>query len=403
MAVLALPSIDVSPVNLDTSDAPDNAVNLPTSDNADAPLSPDIARQRAAKTSQGLGDKLQKSEDELYQEFLAGNETMLRKQAATRLDFDKAMEKQKTIQTMAAQANRPLNPEEVLKIVDPFNPANAPADPDTVIERAYADKTLSTLSTARGFMLDNIVNNAKQELPKTVDDALTEGSELLTKNQYILHRLQNTESLMQDQSNIGYAADFAKNLFQPYVEFKQRGLIGSALSGLGLGSNLDEAHSTLYRMPMSEFKATFDKAMDHLERDNPQLAAQYAHSLLGQSTFDSTLNNMFTVAAVPDYLAIGKLGAKVVKGVRTAGQVRTAVKDMVQAAAKDPDATPATVAEGAGDLKEAAVQRMAAQLDAAAKGGGNPIELAKDTLLSTWYDDAKKFVSNPGTYLGKNS
>jgi hypothetical protein len=252
-------------------------------------------------------------------------------------------------------------------------------------------------------MQDNFMDTAKAEMPQQVQQTLDEGSELLTKNQYILRRMQNTEqNLVQNQSWPGYVADFAKTMFQPYVEYKQRGLIGSAVDGIGLGSNLDEAHYKLYQLPMDQFKEQFDKAMDYLEKDNPQLAVAYGKALLSQNTFDAALNNTFSAMAIPDYLALGKVGVKVAQKVGMLNQVRRATRDIVDSAARDPNAGPATAAEGAGDARAATVERMAQRVEQALQGNtGNPLETARDALLSTWRDDAEKFMSNPGTALSR--
>jgi hypothetical protein len=256
---------DPGAVGLDTSAPEDSAVSLPQW--TQNPPTPEVAKQRTQKTQQGLGPVLKKTDEELYQQFLDGKEDLIRKQAATQLDFDHAMDRQLAIQELASKRGAPLQPEEVMKIMDPFSPANRPADPNTVIERAYATNYVSSLNTAKGFMQDNFMDTAKAEMPQQVQQTLDEGSELLTKNQYILRRMQNTEqNLVQNQSWPGYVADMAKTMFQPYVEYKQRGLIGSAVDGIGLGSNLDEAHYKLYQLPMDQFKEQFDKLWIILKR-----------------------------------------------------------------------------------------------------------------------------------------
>jgi hypothetical protein len=380
----------------------DTAVGIPT-DNRSNPLPPAVAQERANKTQRSLGASVPKSTEELYRDFLDGKEADIRRQAVSDQNYKKALERQQQIQDLAVKQQGPLSAEQVLKIMDPFSPANKPADVDTVIEKAYADKTLSTLSTAVGYMQDNIVNAAKVEIPQQVEETLLEGSELLTKNQYIRTRMQNAQTnLVGEQTNIGYALDFAKTMFQPYVEYTQRGHVPDAEFSLGLGSALDAQHYALYRKPMGEFKSTFDKAMDYLEAKNPQLAVQYAQSLLSQNTFQNAVNNTFTAIQVPDYLAATKIGAAVIKKATHYNQVRKAAGDIVEAAARNPDATSATAAEGAGDIRTAVVERMATQIEQALAGNtGDPLQVARDTLLTTWREDAEKFTQNQGTFLSR--
>ncbi len=394
-------AVSLGPTN---PDAESNATSLPPSGGGTRIPTPDVANQRAARMSQGLGNTLKRTQDDMYDHIITGDEPYLRAEAAAHKDAERRIQQDQIIQQVAKNTGGPLGPAEVQQIknvLDPFNPQNVPADVNDVMEKAYSKDYVSTLmGTATDFMKENLIVKAQAEMPKQVDDTLLEGSELLTKNQYILTRGQNVQQAVDDQSYPGYIADFAKTMLQPYVEYNLRNLVGEgALASLGLGSNLDEAHSILYRLPLPEFKKKFDAAVDYLQAKNPQLAAQFTQAMLGQDTFESTLNNVFTAAAIPDYLAIGKLGAKVAKSVGTYNQVRKATKDIVSAAAKDVNANPITRSEAVGDLTEAAAQKVEKSITDAANGAGNPLEMAKDSLLSTWYDDAKKFVSNPGTYL----
>ena len=376
-------------INFGVPEAQDNEVSLPTPGDIEQPLSPEAASARAAKTNfaQVIPEKTTK---DFYQQYLEGKESMLRKEAATRADFDGVMARNKALSDLANKKQGPLSRNEVERVLDTFRPA----DPRSVIERAYADKFVSSVNTARGFMRDSMLDTARLELgDQGVDKTLEYASDLLAKNQYIYNRVQKAEEKVQAQSLVGYGADFGKTLFQPYMELKQRGLIGSALSNWGLGSVKDTQHSLLYDMPMGgTFESKFDAAMDLLEKDNPQLAVSWGKSMLGQAQWESRLDNVFTGMMPLDYYGIAKGG---VRAFTTKRQVEKAAKDMVEAASKDPTFQPKTVAEGAGDLHEAAVQGVTVGL--------NPMEKAESSLMSTWWTDAKKFVSNSGTYLSREA
>jgi hypothetical protein len=391
---------DPNAVSLNPDTSEDNAVNLPVLGENTQPLPPPIAKQRAGKTiSGGLTNK---DPTDLYADFLAGKEQDIRVKAASDIEYQKQIAKQKAIQDIAVQKGGPLTPEEVAYVLDPFNKNNQTTDVSSVIERAYATNYVSSLNTAKGFMTDNIVDTANQDIPKQVEDTMQDGSELLTKNQYILTRMQNTQqNIVEKQSWPGYLLDEGLNFLEPYAEYRQRGLIGSALSGLGLGSNLDEAHYTLYRQPFPVFKETFDKAMDTLEAHNPSLAVSYAQSLLAQDTFQSNLNNMFTALQIPDAYAATKGISAVVKKVNTLNQIRKATADLVSSAARDPNAGATRAAEGAGDVRSAVVEKMANNIEAALNGNADPLKAARDAFLSTWKEDGEKFRDNQGTFLSR--
>lgn len=386
------------PENTKTSLAPpDGGFTLPN---------PEVAQQRAAKMQQGLGKGLNRNYQDLYDHIITGDEPYLRAEAAAHADTEKKINQQLAIQEVAKKVGGPItqqDAQQIQNILDPFNPNNAPADPNDVMEKAYSkDYVSSLMGTATDFMKSNFVPTTQAEMPKQVDDTLQEGSELLTKNQYILTRAQNTQQLVQDQSWPGYLADFGKTLFQPYTEYKLRNLLGEGFfSSFGLGSNLDDAHRLLYRLPLPEFKRRFDAAMSYLEKDNPQLAAQFAQAMLGQDTFESNLNNIFTAISIPDYAILGKGAANVAGKINRLNQVRKATKDIVAAAAKDTSASPATRSEALGDLADATAQKVSKAINDAANGAGNPLEMAETALMSTWYSDQKKFLANPGTYLNR--
>lgn len=368
-----------------------NEINLPVPGELEQPLSPEAASARAAKT--GFAKVIpQKTEKDFFQQYVEGKESMLRKEAATQADFDGVMARNQALKDLANKKQGPLSSAEVERVLDTFRPA----DPRSVIERAYADKYVSSLNTARGFMRDSMLDNARLEIGDDgVGKPIQYASDLLAKNQYIYNRVQAAEERVQQQSWAGWGADFGKSLFQPYPELKQRGLIGSALSNWGLGSVLDTQHSKLYDMPMDgTFQTMFDKNMEALEKDNPQLAVSWGKSMLGQAEWESRLNNVMTGMMPVDYYGIAKGGAKLVSSGIRERQVTKAAKDMVEAASKDPTFQPKTVAEGAGDLTEAAVHTV---------GGQSPLEKAETSLLSTWWSDAKKFTSNGGTYLSREA
>lgn len=382
------------PISLGTTPVDtDETISLPSPGNGDIPLPPAAAEAATAKT-RFSGTVPNRTDPDILGDYLQGRQTDLRKQAAANRDYEMSMERARAVQDLASKKGTGLTQTEVNRVLDSFQPA----DPRTVIERAYADKYVSSLNTARGYLRDSLLDDARSALGSSfVDERLDEGSDLFAKNQYLYNKAAKASELVKNQSYIGYGADFAKGIFQPYNEVKLRGLIGSALSDVALGDVLATQSSKLYDMSMKDgtFQNTVDKIGEALEKDNPQLAEYWYKSMIGQSEVERKLQNIFTGMMPFDYAGIVKGGAKAVQAAKYKRQVDKAAHDIVEAGMKDPTFSPATVAEGAGDLSEAAVQRVAA--------GQNPMEKAQNTLLSTWYDDAKQFVSNGGTYLGREA
>lgn len=375
---------------------PDDPVSLPAPNVLDLPLPADVAKQKAVKTNIGFGDSLGTS-DKLYQDFLAGKEQMIRDHASSVVDYQKALAREKAIQAMAAQAG-PLDSAAMEKLINPFHSDDS-ADPSSVIERAYSTKYVSSMNTARGFMQDqNVLTRAAEEIPDQYQQAVESGNELLAKNQYILSKIQQLQQTVENQSWFGWGLDQAKQLTQFYPEYKERGLIDKTyFEGVGLGSNKEVQSNNLYRKPFGEFKQSLDKAVDYLAKDNPSLALSWTQSMYGQDVFQKTLDNAFSLFAIPDTLAVAKVAQKLLRY----NQIRKATRDIVDSAARQPLPTRATMAEGAGDLGESAVVTVANNTMAAVAGTVDPIKVARQGLLSTWKQMADDFGANRGTYLSR--
>ena len=377
-----------------TPDAPDTAVSLPTPGPSQTPLPPEIAQQRADKTHQGLGEVLQKTPSQLYEDFLAGEEVNIRKQAATQLDYQRHMDVYEQLKNTPG----PLTPEMVQGALT-FGPTNNPTDPATVIESAYSDKYINQLKTAQQYMSDNILDKAQAEMPQQADQALVDGSTLATKNQYLQNVAQDMQQSVSEQSWPGYIWDEAKQLFQPYVEYNERGLISGVLDGLGLGTNINNARQKLYDMPLPQFRETVDKVREQL-KSNPSLAASYFNSLLSQGPFETVLNNTFSALMVPDNVGTVKGAAKLISKINTFNQVRTAAKQMVEAAAADVKADPANAIAASGDVKNAVATKVGNEIASSIEGKVvDPFQTAREPLFSSWKDLAENFIANPGTAL----
>jgi hypothetical protein len=376
-------------VSFPVTEPQDSAVSLPTT--GEQPLPTEVAEDRAAKT-EFAGVDPTKARPDFFQDYLQGREAMLRSDAAHRKDVEAAQIQQAVVTDLVMKKGGAVSPVEIYKAFDKFRPA----DPRDVIERAYADKYMSSLSTARGYLRDNILDDARSALGASyVDTALAAGSDLVTRNQFLTNKMQNAQAVVDKQGWVPYSADFIKGIFQPYNEIKLRGLVGSFLSDAGLGDVLEQQHDNLYAKPYEEFKNIVDTIMSKMEKENPQLAVYWAKSMLGQAQWERRLQNTFTAMMPLDYFGIGKGVAKLIRGSAREVQVMKAARDMVEADARAPTFHPATAAEGVGDTHEAAVRRVSM--------GQNPMEKAETSLMSTWWNDARKMTSNVGTYLTREA
>lgn len=379
-------------------DAPD-PVSLPLPDQPAPTVIPEVAAGRAAKMDQGgVSDVLQKTTQEVQSGIENGQETDLRQQAAANLDIARQKQKQSQLVAMT-QKYGPLSSEQIQGFLDPFNPVNQSTDPDMVVEQQYAKSVIGQLATAPGFLgTDNVFDMASQSMPELADRTLANATDLSTKNEYLLHKLQDAQQAASQQSWTGWGIDQLKGATQLYPEYMERGLVDNIYGDLGLGSNKQDQSDALYHKPIDDFKQTVDTIYKKLD-GNPSLRVQFLSDMQGTDTFQKTLDNAFTALAIPDMA----LGAKGLKMILTRNQINKAAKDMVSAAAKDPTANPVNIVAATGDVKESAVLQVADGVMKAMDGSVDPMNAAEKTLLTGWKTLEANYTANPGTYLSREA
>jgi len=212
----------VEPVSLPpviVGDQPPEPVEVPTEQTNSNPLPEEIATQRAAKTAMGSGAMLQKSADDLKYDFMAGKENEIRQTAASAVDFENSKKKQKLLLDYA-QKYGALSSAQINKFLDPFAPENQPADPNTVLEKQYARSYIGQLATAPAFLGDeNVMDVARREIPKQAEQVNEVADDLTTKNQILLKRIQDAETMAGQQSWLGRSIDFLKDVTQVHQEY----------------------------------------------------------------------------------------------------------------------------------------------------------------------------------------
>jgi len=134
-----------------------------------------------------------------------------------------------------------------------------------------------------------------------------------------------------------------------------------------LGSNIEAQATKIFDMDNTTFMKTVFPVLEKMRKDNPSATSDYIEALLGQSSHEKLLGNLFTVFAPIDIYAGAKLGAKVAKGMFTYNAGKKAVRDIL-AEAKKPDATAADITAAAGDLRGSAVMDVANNLQKSVSG-----------------------------------
>lgn len=338
----------------------------------------DIAARRAGKMSVAVPE-LNKDYQAIYGEIAAGRELQLRQEAAYLKDLNTRTKQQQAINMVAGQEGRRLTLPEAMYIKEVARMKLA--NPDTVVEEGFAQKFFDSLRTQASNDPDSWLAESFKINPEQTNAAFEVGTDLKTKKEAFQTLHEKAQAALHNQSIGGFGVDLLKQAFPGYNEVKLRGLVNgtSSLDGL-LGTNLDKQTSDLYFDPKGIEKAT--AIVDKLIQDNPSVAVTFTSALLGQSYSEKLWNNAFTAV---DAIGVGQ-GVKgaigIAKGLKTAGQAKTLIKDVVQASSEI--STRAGIEETAGNVTEAAVQQATEQFIKSAKGSDGAISEAVARLQSAF-------------------
>lgn len=385
----------VEPLPLDTAQPLPQEQLLPFDVTQGAiPMPGEIAAPRAYKTKYGV-PTYEKSYDQLYLEIAAGREQQIRSDLVSAINQEKNLRTHEILADVAKKKGERLTPQEVDMIMAHIN---RPTDPGSVIEDEYAKKYISELDTV-SFMKDSILTEAKALVPETTEETLSLGRMATAKTEVAKTWLDNAIAARGEQSYIGYGVDQLKLLSTIYQEVKLRGSVpgtGFAQGGF-LGENLEEQALTLLRMPYSQFKTEFERIMRPLIKDNPSLAIMFANAVLGQSSSERFLNNVFTPLVATGALTLGRLGKQAVDAIRISNLAKQAVKSAVKSNAEESPSKAAAL-EAAGDIREAGLAQGAELVVKQLKGSSNPAEEVTEGFQALFTGAVDGIKSNPGKY-----
>lgn len=352
--------------------------------------STELAKRRANKASYSLGDTLKKSASEIFTDMANGREIDLRNQAASELTSKAAQTKSDILSKVVSQNQGPISLEDFKKIYS----SDAELNPNTILEKEYANKYLNSVQDAAIATGSKVLQEAQQTSPEALEATKAKANDLLTKMEIVRNIQENVEDTLKQQGWVPWLADQAKFLFQPYSEYKMRGLnpeVGKISGGLGLGSNLQEQADQLFNLPTDQFEAALNKIVNSLKQDNPTLAKQFIDYVAGVSNTQRVLDNTFTLMVPGDVAAASKLGLGLLRKASVEARAAKAFKDSIksaQAADKDMPIS-AAAAEGAGDVNSAAAIRADASLKSEAAGTLDPVTNVKEKLTSNFNLDAE--------------
>jgi hypothetical protein len=386
---------ELQPVTVPTEE-PDQPITVPSDTAPAMPLPPAVAKKRADKAYVGLGGNY----TDIHNQIASGQEQELREGAASSLNHEASMKRERALVDAYSQKGSPLSYQEALRIVDPYNPDNTSAKPEDVIERAYSTKFVSSANTAAAYMQDTILDKARQEIPQEVQDKESVGGTLLTKFEVARTFKQNQEAEISGQGWPSWLADQAKTMLQPYNEYKMRGLnpaVGKITGGLLLGDNMKSQADEMFSRPVPQFIEGLKSVKEQL-KDNPTLYGEFLDYILGQSDNDRKLQNIFTIISPADISSVAGASKALLRKISINNRTGVVFKQMVQASAKADADVPvkAVMEEAAGDVKSAGVTRAAENIAKTLDGSLDPIQDVKEKFTSNFRLDGDILDSKPG-------
>lgn len=329
------------PISLDTTQPPvQNQISLDPGEQSTT-LSPEVATSRARKIEFGLGPVTGIDKPTAEQTINAGHEMDLRRAAAAQIDIQKSDQKRALISQMVKENSGSISQDQLKFVNDKFTMASMmgqepPTNPQSVMEEYYAGQYLKPMyDVSDQFHQGSFMPEAIKEVPEHVDSLRNVARGLTESREMINTRLEDAKARLHNQSYFGYGVDFAKTMVPGYTEAKVRDNLDINLRG----TNLMNQARQLYAMPPEERKAYFNARMDKLEHDNPQVAVEYAEAMLGYTTSQENLNNLFTAIDVSS-LPLAGVAKGILSGGKAAIRSAASATGLTEALAKQ--ATTAT-------------------------------------------------------------
>lgn len=377
-------------------------INLNTA--GDFPYVSEDTATSLAERVKAAGVLQDKAMEDIRDGILQGKEKLLRSEAASSVNLETIQNRNDKIQKAIQNYQGTLDLPAYNKIVKDIDTWDVPhdIDPGYAFEHVAAKYAMNLWKTS-SIMNDGDISNSMRSAPEVVQQATIVGTDLTTKYQ-VLDRLQRDARDTVSQQGWGsYLLDQAKSVVpfvgQLYSETKLRGNVpgvGKFEGGFTLGSQLEEEGKRLFRLPVGEFTKVVTARYEALKKDNPSIAESWLSAMKGQSTIEKILNDAFTLSIPADIATAGGLLFRA--GAKTADTiaVKSAVRDVVKAAATSTgkDLTTEVIA-ATGDIGSASVAKGAGRILQDFKGSSKPVEAALEALPSGLKQDIVDIKSKP--------
>lgn len=328
-----------------------------------------IASDRASKAAYGARDMSEMTYPEFLEKIQQGQEKEARQKMAA--DLSSFRMDQITQDLQARAYNGTLDTPTLLAAAQ----YNVKVNPDTVIEKAFANRYMDNFHAPDNELLNQFSDN-----PHFQNAVLNMGKDRIAKYQIALKEFQDRSIDVQNQGWLPWITDFLTNQLPLKTSLNLR----SGLSFMGLGADLERQRQELNQLPVDQYGPALKARLNSIS--NPQLREDFARANLGQSFREEEQRSF---AEGLDLLISGQITKGIAKGTLRAGEgfaikraVRKAVQDLAESAkAAETKPIGTAVDAGLGKVAEAGIQQQA--VDIAKEVTGNPSPKAAVNGLSS--------------------
>lgn len=301
---------------------------------------PQAAPGRAKKAHYALGPD-SPGEDSLFQSLSAGDEGVLRRQAAFNEDIKYEGIRNGIVSQLAQQAGRNLSPAE-MEIVYGLSKQDIQNDPASILEKKFADRYINDV-----IGMTNVYQGFDTG---TVADEANVAANVVHSKEYFQTRLEDVQSEWQKQGLISSVADVVGNMIPFLPWWRQAQALSERKTSISflMGSTIKENVQYLYSLPFEERKRQYEKALDYLKSKNTLDALTFAQAMVAYPTSDEYLANTVSLA---DYGTassfVTKLAGRLLPAAKPTRTAVSTVEDIAKATdvpAKPVDGTVAPVA-----------------------------------------------------------
>jgi hypothetical protein len=329
-------------------------------DNAPAPVGVDLLKARAAKFHLGMGENSPGLET-LQNNMQTGREHLDRYRAASDEVLKVEALKLNIMEGMAQSQEGPVTPEQQ-EFVLGLSKQNI-VNPDTIVERQYARKSLpGALLAGDSRVMDKGLNEA----PDATDEGMSIGEDVIARTE-VFRKINEETNATYDAANPIVKVASHLETWVPGVPSLIYQTANEDLDSYSIlpGDIKEDFINQLYTMPIDQAQRVLKDTVDSLMLTNPLMATQLTEAVLSYSSSDKNIDNIFAVLDVAAAVPIGKVArgiksgvalAKEVKAAKTAGpEAVQAIKDTVRAHTQRI-VDPKEILSAAGHTEQAAIQ-----------------------------------------------